>query len=205
MSSHFSDERRENYSRDQLQRSLLDVVAAMKEYTVASMTQICGCAFEDSCEFVGSGTIVLLRGRPYLLTAHHVVEQLRATTLSGERKYPFGSCHSLGHGELMLATAPRWYARASPLDIAISAVNQNELSKSTMVQLDAARFETNTNVVDDDLYFVSGWPGSASRFVVQIGPGVFSRSQPYGGWLSAATSWPLFDTAMHLAICAWST
>jgi hypothetical protein len=178
---------------------LMDVISRMKEYTCTSLSMICG-ARTDTCELVGSGTIVELRGRPYLLTAEHVAKQLFAQGTDGSRKFPEGLCHSVGNGERMAWISFPWFAWSIPKDIAATRLDSVVLEGTQVVPLKATRFASNTDGLNDDLYFIHGWPGTESRFTAFFGGGVVSRSQPFGGWLTAGTTWPQFDAKTHFAI-----
>ncbi len=187
-------------TQEEKQRILLGVVSEMKEHTAPSLSQICGQLADESGELVGSGTIVRLRGKPYLLTAQHVVSALFAGAASGSRRYQNGSFHSVGDGARMASTGPRWYCWPPPHDIAVAAVDPADLAGTTVAALQASRFASTARNLDDDLYFVHGWPSQGSRFSSFAGPGVVSRSQPYGGWLTADVTWPLFDANVHVAV-----
>lgn len=181
-------------------RILLDVIGQMKVHTGPSLSQICGSRSEDTGELVGSGTIIEMRGRPYLLTAAHVAEQLFALNANGTRKFPAGLCHSLGDGELMSRIAFPWHAWPEPVDAAATRLDRAVLEGSKVVPLNPCRFARNTHDLNDDLYFIHGWPGKGSRFTSFFGRGLMSTSQPYGGCLTYDTTWPGFDLKVHFAI-----
>ncbi len=181
-------------------RSLLPVITAMKDHTSPSLTYICGAFADHTAELVGSGTIIELGGNPYLLTAQHVARELFSEAIGGDSKYPGGLCHFAGNGEKMMWTGPRWYSWPSPQDIAIAPVDPAELANSRITSLKATRLARNTDYLDDDLYFVQGWPTRASRFTMFGGAGILARSQPFAGWLTTETAWPSFDPTIHVAI-----
>ncbi len=185
---------------EEKQRIMMGVIGQMKEHTGPSLSKICGAKTENTGELVGSGTIIDLRGRPYLLTAEHVAKQLFAEATDGSRKYAEGLCHSVGNGQRMMRIAFPWYAWSKPKDIAATRIEPVVLEGTRVVPLEASRFARNTDGLDDDLYFVHGWPGKNSRFTPFFGRGIVSTSQPYGGWLTDETTWPHFDPKVHIAI-----
>jgi hypothetical protein len=187
-------------TQEEKQRIMMDVIERMKEHTGPSLSKICGAFDDQTGELVGSGTIVLLRGKPYLLTAEHVARKLFAEKADGSRKFPGGLCHSVGDGERMMWVAFPWHAWSRPKDIAATRIDPIVLEETRVVPLPASRFALNTENLNDDLYFVHGWPGKESRFTTFCGRGVVSRSQPYGGWLTDQTTWPYFDPKVHVAI-----
>jgi hypothetical protein len=99
----------------------------------------------------------------------------------------------------MLWTGRPWYCWPTPQDIAVVAVDAEELAAASVVPLKATRFAKHTESLGDDLYFVQGWPGLVTRFSLFAGPGFLARSQPYGGWLTTETTWPHFDAKVHIA------
>jgi hypothetical protein len=182
------------------QRIMMDVVSQLKEHTGPSLSKICGARSEDTGELVGSGTVVELRGKPYLLTAEHVAKQLFAENTDGSRKFPEGLCHSLDYGEQMAWIPFPWFTWPTPKDIAATRIDPVVLEATRVVPLKATRFADNTDSLNDDLYFIHGWPGKESRFTTFFDRGVVSTSQPYGGWLTNKSSWPQFDPKVHFAI-----
>jgi hypothetical protein len=94
-----------------------------------------------------------------------------------------------------------WYAWSKPKDMAATRIAPVVLDGTRVVPLKASRFAANTDNQNYDLYFVHGWPGKEkSHFTAFFERGVVSTSQPYGGWLTTETTWPMFDPAVHIAI-----
>lgn len=182
------------------QQRMMDAIGQMKAYTVPSLSEICGARTKDTGELIGSGTIIELSGRPYLLTAEHVARQLFAENSDGSRKFPEGLCHSLGYGERMARIAFPWFDCPTPKDVAATQIDPVVLVGTQVVPLKTTSFAYNTNSLNDDLYFIHGWPGKESHFTTFFDRGVISRSKPYGGWLTNETTWPQFDPKMHFAI-----
>ncbi len=187
-------------SQEEKRRIMMDVIGQMKGHTAPSLSQICGAIADDSGELAGSGTIIDLRGKPYLLTAEHVAARLFAQNADGSRKYPSGLCHSVGNDQRMAYIANPWHAWPDSKDIAATRLGPEMLEGTSVAPLNASRFARNTDNLNYDLYFVHGWPGKLSRFTTFFDHGVTSTSQPYGGWLTDETDWPDFDPNVHLAI-----
>lgn len=185
---------------EEKQRIFMDVLRQMKEHTFPSLSTICGSVTDDRGELVGSGTIVELRGKPYLLTAEHVAKQLFARNTNGERKYPGGLSHSVADAERMMTIAFPWYGMSGSKDIAATRLDPVVFDGTRVVALKPTAFARNPNNFNDDVYFVHGWPAGKSRFTSFFGRAVVSESQPYGGWLTDATTWSDFDPIVHVAI-----
>ena len=60
---------------DENVRIFNDVLRQMKDFTGPAIKMICGGIAVDTGELVGTGTVVELRGRPYLVTAQHVAAE----------------------------------------------------------------------------------------------------------------------------------
>jgi hypothetical protein len=178
-----------------------DVLRRMKDFTGPAIKMICGGITADAGELVGTGTVIDLRGRPYLVTAQHVAAEMLATDgVTGQRKYPEGLCHSAGNGELMVRVINPWTAVSGLTDLAVTRLESDLVRESSIVPLRPDRFAPHSRDLNDDVYFVHGWPGHRSRFTSFEGRGVMAASLPYGGWLAEGTAWPHFDPAVHIAL-----
>lgn len=178
-----------------------EVLRQMKDFTAPAIKMICGATSFDTGELIGSGTVVELRGQPYLLTAQHVAAEMFATDdVTGGRKYPEGLCHSAGDGEHMANIIAPWTVIRGVTDLAVTRLDPDLVCESGIVPLRPDRFSSHSRDLTDDVYFVHGWPGERSRFTAFAGRGVTAKSLPYGGWLADGTTWPHFDPAAHIAI-----
>ena len=177
---------------------LRNVISQMKQFTEPALSNICGAKSCDSAELVGSATIVELAGSPYLLTAEHVA--FPKDRIGNPIEYSHGLFHFVGDGMTMLQIATPWNAAPAPLDIAVILRRPNRLDAEDVTSLSPTTFSRSTSDLDDDLYFLQGWPQQTSRFVSIEDPGVVSKLLPYGGYLTSETTWDLFNSDMHVAI-----
>ena len=175
----------------------LDVIRQMKDFTGPSLSQICGNLDETTGEYIGTGTLVSIHNGLYLITAQHVAAEMFARDKHG-RKYPLGLSHSIGSGNLILNILNPWTALASPVDVAATRIPKNDV-EGDVGPVSASQFALHTQSLEDDLYFVHGYPDARSRFTAFGGRGIVSTSLPYGGWL-CDSGWSGFDPKMHFAI-----
>jgi hypothetical protein len=169
----------------------------MKELTGPSLSQICGNLDKTTGEYIGTGTLISIHNGLYLITAQHVAAEMFKEGNSG-KQYPLGLSHSIGNGNLVLNIQNPWTAWASPVDVAATRIPTDGL-EGNVVSVSARHFALHTQSLEDDLYFVHGYPGVRSRFTAFEGRGVVSTSLPYGGWL-CDSGWSEFDPKMHFAI-----
>lgn len=99
---------------------------------------------------------------------------------------------------MMNILAP-WITWGIPQDIALTRIDPIVLQDTEIVPLQADHFALNSQNLNDDIYFIHGWPGQQSHFTAFFERGVVSRSLPYGGLLES-TSWPGHDERVHFAI-----
>ncbi len=181
------------------QRILLDVVNRMKQHTAPSLTQICGNFDDTTGELIGTGTFLSLPDGLYVLTAQHVASELYTEKPDGTRKYASGLSHSVGNNRRIMRIAGQWITWGTPQDIAVTQVDPIDVEGSGLSPLLVDQFALNTRSLDDDLYFIHGWPGKQSYFTTFYERGVLSKSRPYGGWLESSC-WSGFDESIHFAI-----
>ncbi len=186
-------------SDDEEQRLLLDVVRQMTEHTGPTLTQICGNIDETTGELVGTGNFVLLSDGLYVLTAQHVAHALFRKDKDSQPKYAFGLSYSVGNNLPVERFTGQWVTLGTPQDIAAVKLDSKGMIGKDISPLRADRFALNTADLNDDLYFIHGWPSSQSRFTAFYERGVISKSRPHGGWL-ATSLWPGFERSIHFAV-----
>jgi Protein of unknown function (DUF2934) len=185
--------------KEEAKQVWLDVIMQMKAFTAPSLSQICGNIDENTGELLGTGTLMSFQGRLYLVSAQHVAIEMLTEVTVGKRKYPMGLSHSVGTGHHMLNILNPWTAWASPVDVAATRISTGGLAQMEVHSICMSKFALDTNDLENDLYFVQGFPGSQSRFTAFAGRGVASTSLPFGGWL-CDSGWSAFDPKMHFAI-----
>ena len=160
-----------------------EVLDAMATYTFASLTQISGGSDDGSAKLVGTGTFLRFNERTFILTAGHVVHELRTTNADGSPVYDAGSLFSVGNGRLLERMSGTWKYWGPPQDLALMEIAQTAFPNIDRVPVSELMLAPDTRDLNNDIYFLHGFPGDKSRYT-PIGQGVESKSLPYAGWLA---------------------
>jgi Trypsin-like peptidase domain len=143
-------------------------VRPMAEHTFPYITSIVGIIDGKEGDFVGSGFRLTLDGRPFLVTAKHVVDEANR--------------YDLGAGFVAARGAPPHRLRATP-DLANDGTDLAVYDLSSAPTGEELRFwprsriDTAAEPRSRDYLFVHGFPGERSRFLFGD---LHSKSLPYG-------------------------
>jgi len=169
----------------------------LKEYTGKRIARIAGCVGDDAGEVIGSGTLIEVKGQPYLLTAEHVWTQQYETDAKGDRLYNGLSYCGYAEGPFYRITN-RMLSYPHPRDIAVAQVFQEDAVRGAQEPTKWHDMPKFTPKLEGEILFVHGYPGKYSQYFRLCG-GIVSRDFP---WI--ATEEPCncgwFDRATHVAI-----
>ena len=170
-------------------------LSAMADFTERCTVAVFGTRDDREPLLIGSGTLLAIRGAYFLLTAHHVLAQGMRLGRSTPPEY-VELAHSIGDSDHpAIVHEPVCWA-AGPFDLGATRVGAATVKDNTSVPLNVSQLARECVGSKNDLYFVHGWPGSASRWLFD---GVAYKSHPHGGWL-VESGWESFDPDLHLAL-----
>jgi hypothetical protein len=167
----------------------------LADYSKPHIVVVVGIRKDDTPEVIGSGTLLVIRGAYYVLTAHHVLAPAIEANQDCSPKY-IQLAHSIGDSQYPVIVHPPFSWAVPPFDLALSRVAEADVKENGGTPLDISHLATDCVASKDDLYMVHGWPGDVSK--VMFG-GVACKSYPHGGYL-VDSSWPDFDPDQHLAL-----
>ena len=168
------------------------IAHAMKRRTHAALAAVFGVRADGTGDLVGTGTYLAVDGKPYLLTASHVLAEIT--------KYPM-LAHNAGHGNRPAALKTPFCVLPDKMyDLGLAQIDPAKLPED-IIPGDETWLapSSDDDALERDIVFIHGWPGERSRFFAMAN-GVNSESLPYWTAGGGNSSYPWFDPSIHIAI-----
>lgn len=140
----------------------------MSEHTAPFTSPIDGIVSHEYCEPCGTGSYLRLLGKVYLLTNDHVAQHIRNGGLSHQPREE-DYAHRIIHPFMSMP---------SPVDSAISRVDDNSWDLATKAAIPANRIARSHDTARHELLFVQGYPGERSHWSALFN-GRVSPAVPY--------------------------
>lgn len=162
----------------------------MKVHTQPALAAIYGVVSEDFGVLIGSGTFLQLCGKPYLLTAEHVVDE--------GRKYQTVA-HTTSYGSKPVPFTYEFRTVKPPIDLALARIDEGVIQEHGILPWGIDVLGSSSRDIERDVLFVHGYPGERSKWAPIVNGGIHSTSLPF--WTSDGKSnWSKFDSQAHFAV-----
>ena len=175
-------------------RILKSVHTQMAEHVRPYLTPISKSAPSDSESGSphGSGTVVEVKRRHYLLTCEHVVK------LAFEAGYRLA--YLPREGDFYRALLHEWFYEPAPVDLAITLVDSAAWSEPDRMALPAGRIATTHDVAPNEVLMLCGYPVAESHFSRFTGePTIHGCLIPYSARETSLPTQKGYDPSIHCA------
>lgn len=156
------------YTLESWQETTRVVLRRMGEHTASMIVALSRILSHEEATPLGTGTYISLRGKTYVLTNEHVARFMES---SGIAHYP-------RHNDYAHRLTNAFIAMTSPVDAALSRIDDASWKATTKEALAAERLDRKHEPVERELLFIHGFPGERSRWSA-FAEGLVMDSIPY--------------------------